>query len=288
MTTAPGTKRIDPRPLVRAVFSRDPYKVHRFWNTELMRKALDLAASHPPDAVHCQNFYTARYGKEISASRKVLYKENFETLLLERWAETASKPLLPALINIEKRRTLRFEMESCRWFDEVVTISNRDEKNLREAAREFPDTEKHLEDHLRTVLPSIQLDRYNAASMGEIPDPFPQDGRKRLLVTGSFNYLANVDGALWLTGEILPKLSGNKYSLWLVGQHPGPSRPEPSQPATRPCHWFSPRCPPVLPPCRPCPRSPSDRWGDPTEDSGGPGHGVPVGEHIRGMRRAVE
>jgi glycosyltransferase involved in cell wall biosynthesis len=223
VTTVPGTGRIDPRPLASAVFSRDLYKVHRFCNRRLMRKAAELATRHPPDAVHCQNFYTARYGKEILAHRKVLYKENFETLLLERWAETASKPLLPALINIEKRRTLRFEMESCLWFDEVVTISNRDEKNLREAARAFPDTEKHLKDHLRTVLPSIQLDYYDAASLGDIPDPFPQDGRKRLLVTGSFNYLANVDGALWLTGEVLPKLSGGEYSLWLVGQHPAPA-----------------------------------------------------------------
>jgi glycosyltransferase involved in cell wall biosynthesis len=114
-------------------------------------------------------------------------------------------------------------MESCLWFDEVVAISNRDEKNLREAARAFPDTEKHLKDHLRTVLPSIQLESYGAASMGDIPDPFPQDGRKRLLVTGSFNYLANVDGALWLTSEVIPKLPRDRYSLWLVGQHPDPS-----------------------------------------------------------------
>jgi len=223
VSTARAYGKLDVRPLWGAAFSKDPYKVHRFWSPRLMREAADLARRSPPDAVHCQNFYTARYGKEIPSPRKVLYKENFETLLLERWAETTSKPLLPTLIGIEKKRTLRFEMESCTWFDEVVTISQRDEKRLREASEGFPDTRRHFERHLRTVLPSIQIEYYDPQRVSGQPSPFPSDGRKHLIATGSFNYLANVDGALWFAREVLPQLPSAEFSFWLVGQQPDPA-----------------------------------------------------------------
>ena len=222
VVTAPAKKKLDIRPLTTAFFSDLPYKVHRFWNTELMRKSSRLAETHPPDAVHCQNFYTARYGREIPSTRKVLYKENFETRVLSRWKKNSSNPFLKGLIRIEGNRTLRFELKCASWFDEIACISKQDEKLFRQAAKEEEKTERHLDEHLRTIRPGIDLDFYNPERMGEAPNPFPDNDRKNLLVTGSFNYLANSDGSVWMAKEVFPRLPGDRFSLWFVGQRPGP------------------------------------------------------------------
>ncbi|MCA9434821.1 MAG: hypothetical protein KC978_03495, partial [Candidatus Omnitrophica bacterium] len=190
--TVAGTKRLDPGVMLSALGSKEPYKVHRFFKNERVEKARAITKDHPPDVIHCQNFYTAKYATTLDAPRKVLYKENFETLLLRRWAERAN-PLVKPLIRVEQKRTLDFELESCLWFDEVVTISSRDETNLKEAAKGRPEISHHLEDHLQTVLPSIRLKDYDPSKVDDLDSPFPDDGRRKLVFTGSFNYLANVE-----------------------------------------------------------------------------------------------
>ncbi|MCA9410191.1 MAG: glycosyltransferase [Candidatus Omnitrophica bacterium] len=217
--TVAGTKRLDPGVMLSALGSKEPYKVHRFFKNELVEKARAITKDHPPDVIHCQNFYTAKYATTLDAPRKVLYKENFETLLLRRWAERAN-PLVKPLIRVEQKRTLDFELESCLWFNEVATISSRDETNLREAAEGIPEISRYLNHHLQTILPSIRLKDYDPSKMDDLDSPFPDDGRRKLVFTGSFNYLANVEGAVWLFDEVYPLLPSDEYSLWFVGQHP--------------------------------------------------------------------
>lgn len=221
LSTAPGTKRLAPGPLLSAAISKNPYKVHRFWRPSLLAAAREIAKQSPPDAIHCQNFYTARYAKELEAPRKILYEENFEALLLDRWMERVTNPFLSKLIRMERKRTLEYEMESARWFDRMATISSADEQRFRAAAAEFPDTAKHFETSLRTVRPSIDSNYYNPKVLAEVPSPFPKnDERKHVVFTGSFNYLANVDGALWMAQKVTLRLPRDHYSLWLVGQRP--------------------------------------------------------------------
>jgi glycosyltransferase involved in cell wall biosynthesis len=221
--TVPGTKRVDVSVLGQSILSRYPYKVHRFARPALARKAAQVAEQHPPDAIHCQNFYTALYGRGLAAKRKVLYQENFETLLLMRWAEAAESRLLRKLIRVEKRRTLAFEMECPLWFDHLVTISDTDQEKYRDAAKAFPDTLRHLEGRLRTIRPSINLPYYDLEKAASLPNPFESSNRVNLAFTGMFGYEANVDGAVWMAKEVMPRLDQAKYSLWLAGQDPSPA-----------------------------------------------------------------
>lgn len=216
--TAPGARRLDLRALAGSLFSSDPYKVHRFFNRTLLKKARSLAEKQPPDAIHCQNFYTARYAHALSAPRKVLYEENFEALLLERWKSTAH-PLLRPLIGLEQRRTLRFEIESAHWFDEIAVISKRDEENLLAAASRANRVDS-LKGKIRTVLPSLRIPEGGFPNPSQFENPFPADGRRHLVFTGSFNYLANIEGAIWFCREVLPQLPENEFAVWFVGQHP--------------------------------------------------------------------
>lgn len=140
--------------------------------------------------------------------------------MLERWAETIGNPILQRLIEIERRRTLNFEMECPLWFDHLVTISSEDEIKYREASREFPETERHLETHLRTVRPSIDLTFYDLSQAATLPGPFPSTSRKNLVFSGTFAYEANADAACWMVKEVMPRLPEDAYSLWLVGNKP--------------------------------------------------------------------
>ncbi len=218
--TTPGTRRMDLPVLGKSFFSRYPYKVNRFARQQLARMASKVARQHPPDAIHCQNFYMALYGRDLYAKRKVLYQENFETLMLERWAGAATNPVLQRLIEIERRRTLHFEMECPLWFDHLVTISSEDEEKYREASKDFPETERHLSTRLRTVRPSIDLSFYDLGKAGALPSPYPSAPLKNLVFTGTFSYEANADAASWMVKEVLPRLPEDTYRLWLVGNNP--------------------------------------------------------------------
>lgn len=218
--TTRGTRRINLPVLGRSLFSSYPYKVNRFARRQLLRMAAQLARHHPPDAIHCQNFYTALYGRDLPARRKILYQENFETLILERWAMQTTNPLARKLIETECRRTLNFEMECPLWFDHLVTISSEDEIKYREASQAFPETERHLENHLRTVRPSINLSYYDPAQAGNWANPFPASPLKNLVFTGTFAYEANADAAVWMVKEVLPRLPSDKFNLWLIGNNP--------------------------------------------------------------------
>jgi len=220
VTTVPGSSRVQLASLTGAALSRDPYKVHRFWKPELAQRAETLAKESPPDAVHCQNFYMAKYARCFPEPRRVLYKENFETLILRRWAESATNPITRSLIRLEEARTLDFERRSTLWFDEVLMISPRDADNLRAAAEDNPKVRKHLEKRLQTVRPSIALDYYDPSLIEQAENPFAEDGRKPIVFTGTFDYQANVEGAIWMAKEVLPRLPKDRYCLWLVGSNP--------------------------------------------------------------------
>lgn len=218
--TAPGTSRIDIPVLGRSFFSRYPYKVHRFTSRELAQKAARAAEKHPPDVIHCQNFYMALYARDLAARCKVLYQENFETLLLERWCANAANPILRRMIQIEARRTRNFEMECPVWFDWLATISGADEMHYRQAAEMFPGTRDLIHSRIVTVRPGIDLSYYTTRQEQSLSNPFPPRAMKNLVFTGMFGYEANVDGAAWMVKEVMPLLERENLSLWLVGQKP--------------------------------------------------------------------
>jgi glycosyltransferase involved in cell wall biosynthesis len=244
--TVPGSWKLDLPVLVKSCFAPYPYKVQRFFRKALLTTARELARTQPPDVIHCQNFYTALYAKDLPARKKVLYHENFEALLLERWMETAPNPLFKRFIRIERDRTLRFEKESAAWFDHVVTISPTDESHYRTL---FQGIRNPV-----TIPPAIDLSFYDPQVVRNLPNPFPSGDYRNLVFTGTFSYLANVDAAVWMVENVLPIVNerypaSTPVRLWLVGANPHPRVKQlhhPPQvnvtgtvPDTRPYHYYA-------------------------------------------------
>lgn len=165
--------------LLRSCLSRRPYKALRFLNDDMRGYVSRLIRRERIEVVHAQNFYTTAYVRGDEPCLRVHYKENIEGLLLRRYAETVSNPLVAQLARLEARRTLSYELAGARKFHQILSISPVDSARLKEM-------EPGLRiDYQRT---GVDLDCYPV-----LPEP---DGSPTVLFTGSMSYHPNYNGII--------------------------------------------------------------------------------------------
>lgn len=193
--------------MARSLVGATPYKVHRFHNPEMEQHLRDLTSRERFDVIHCQNYYTAQYLRGDEDAARILYTENFETLILERFARTRRNPLKKALIMAEAARTRRYELDCCRKFHRILTISAIDCERFAEAcpARDF-----------RVQPAGVDLGHYT-------PRPAPPT-TNRIVFTGTLSYYPNADAVLWFAREVLPRVRQQAPGavFQIVGDAPGP------------------------------------------------------------------
>jgi glycosyltransferase involved in cell wall biosynthesis len=103
------------------------------------------------------------------------------------------------LIRRELAKARRAEAQAATAFDAVITVSAEDAAALGRPSVVIPN--------------GVDLARF-------VPRPLP--ARPRLVVTGSLNYLPNVDGTAWFVHEVLPRirLAVPDVTLEIVGRRP--------------------------------------------------------------------
>jgi glycosyltransferase involved in cell wall biosynthesis len=103
------------------------------------------------------------------------------------------------VIRRELAKARRAEAQAATAFDAVITVSDEDAAALGQPSVVIPN--------------GVDLARF-------IPRPLP--ARPRLVVTGSLNYLPNVDGTAWFVHEVLPRirLAVPDVTLEIVGRQP--------------------------------------------------------------------
>lgn len=173
--------------LLKSFFSKSPYKAHRFYSEELAEMLARLMGSVQFDVIHAQNFYMAQYINGHEKAKTIYYKENYEGLLLKRYAATLKNPVSRLFWRNEARKTTWYEIELAKRFDKVLCISSIDAERFRKKAPEI-DWE---------VLPAtIDLNVHRFS---------PQRGNSRdLLFLGMLNYFPNIDGAEFFVKEVMP------------------------------------------------------------------------------------
>ncbi len=206
LETFPAASRWSPSCLARAAFSLKPYKAHRFFNPDLAAWIARCMKDAPPDVIHCQNYYTAQYVTGREPCGRVLYKENFEALLLERFVRDAGHhPLLRLAALPEVVRTRRYEVAVCQRFHRVVMISETDRERF---ARQRPGAP------LSVLSPGIDLDAYRPSGVE------PKAGR--VVFTGAMDYFPNVSAVEFFCSEVWPEVRkvvpGAEF--YIVGQRP--------------------------------------------------------------------
>jgi glycosyltransferase involved in cell wall biosynthesis len=175
--------------MARSLFSRQPYKAIRFRNPDMAECVRQMCSSGRFDLIHAQNYYAAQYVPVNRTVKAVQYKENFESKILRRYAETRKNPLIRAGIRLQSERTRRFEIDLCRRFDRTLVISPVDLEEIRKEDPEVP---------IRYSPASIDTENYRPSD-----EPPETD---RLVYVGGLDYFPNYDGLLWFYREVFPDI----------------------------------------------------------------------------------
>lgn len=167
-------------PMLRSFVSTEPYKAHRFYNRQMAEFVQNLIEQKQIGVIHAQNFYTTKYVNPHWQGLKIHYKENVEGNVLLRYAKASSNPLKKVGLWMEGHRTRRFEINACKKFDHVLSISPLDRDTLNSLYPPLNVT------HQR---PGVDLDEY-PYKKEKVNDPVA-------VFTGTLSYYPNVDGVLY-------------------------------------------------------------------------------------------
>ena len=205
VTAFPANGKWSLKPLLKSMCSTAPYKAHRFWNREMAQYIQQLLQRQRFDVIHAQNFYTAAYINGSEPCFKVHYKENVEGNILLRYSEHSPNLLVKLAARLEGWRTKRYEINLCRRFDQILTISPDDREVLLHHDNTLPVS------HQR---PGVDLDAY--PFLDEPDDP------PSILFTGTMSYYPNVTGMLTFLRGSWPSIRAAlpKIECWIVGANP--------------------------------------------------------------------
>ncbi|MCG8469397.1 MAG: glycosyltransferase [Gemmatimonadetes bacterium] len=137
----------------------------------------------------------------------VLFQHNVEAEIWRRHAEVASDPIRTAYFRSQWRRTVAFERAVSQRFDRIVAVSRQDKQTFE---REYDLTD------VAVVETGVDIDFFRPTGRPIVP--------KRIVFTGSMDWLPNVDGMQWFVGEVFPAIKERHpdASLAIVGRDPGP------------------------------------------------------------------
>ncbi len=185
-----------------AFFSKKPFQVAYFYRYAHFRKIRRLLAEKQPDHIFCQLLRMAEYVKDYHHCPKTLDYMDALSKGMER--RTQTEPWYRNwFYRMEHKRLTVYERSLFDYFEHKVIISAQD--------RQFILHPKRDEIH---VIPNGVSEAFFTIT--------EQEKQYDLLFTGNFSYPPNVEAAVFLAKEILPKLRerGLDLSLLLSGASP--------------------------------------------------------------------
>ena len=147
----------------------------------------------------------------------VLFTHNVEAEIWRRHIDTASNPLMRALLVSQWRRMLAFEGGALDRFALILTVSETDRNTFD---RLYPS--RNREYH---VVPTGVDTTYFAPETAHGSTPAVAGAAQQLVFTGSMDWLPNEDGMLYFCRDILPRIRHAEpgVTLSIVGRSPTPA-----------------------------------------------------------------
>lgn len=157
----------------------------------------------------------------------VLFTHNVEAEIWRRHFETARQPLKRALLHGQWSRMLAFEHKALDHFDLVLTVSEKDRETFQKL---YPSPDRRYyvvptgvdTEYFSPGLPGPETQHRGGSHVA--PAHIARDDR-RLVFTGSMDWLPNEDGMLHFCHEILPLIRREEpdVTLSIVGRAPTPA-----------------------------------------------------------------
>ncbi len=188
------------RLLIQA-FGRRPFQVAYFFSPRLKRKLQDIIEVHRPDHVYCQLIRTAEYVREWDMDKTIDFQDSF-SLGLKRRAQAAPWYARP-LFWEEYQRVLAYENRMFSIFNKKAIISAADREHL-----------PHADKATVKVIPNgVDMDYFRPT----VSQPLIE-----LVFTGNMSYPPNINGAIYLVKQVMPKVwkSAPKTRLMIAGTSP--------------------------------------------------------------------
>jgi glycosyltransferase involved in cell wall biosynthesis len=173
---------------LRSLFSRTPYEPYRTYSRDMQRTIDRLFAGEPFDVVQLESTLVWPF-RFPAGTPIVLDEHNVDYETYARMREGTRSPVRKAFYLVEEGRVRRYEQEAWRRSSGLVLTSAREEEMAREAAPRTP----------TAVVPNgVDTDYFRPGS-GEVKP-------RTLVFNGVLDYRPNLDAALFLVDEVLPRV----------------------------------------------------------------------------------
>ncbi|WP_223649878.1 glycosyltransferase family 4 protein [Hymenobacter psoromatis] len=188
------------------LFSRRPYNIARFINSDVIGVLVPLIQTESFDVIQYEGTYVAWYhewldSEDLTPERAVsiLRAHNIEYVIWERLAQGEKNLAKRQYLNQLAARLRRFEKEYLWCFDGVAAITKEDIVRLRELGCPEP---------IALVPAAVEMASFQ-------PDPSIKPQPRTIFMIGSLNWLPNLEGLEWLLREVWPALHAELPDLEL-------------------------------------------------------------------------
>ncbi len=189
-----------------------PYFMEKYRSPQMQTEISRCLANSRPDVLVCDFLQASINLPDAVDVPTVLFQHNVEAMIWRRHADVASNRLKRAFMNIQWKRSVRYESETCNKFDSVVAVSKEDAEVFR---RDY---------QVPNVfdIPTGVDTEFFARRKEQIST------RPNIVFTGSMDWLPNNDGIGWFIKEILPSIRQQvpEVTLTVVGRDPLPELTE--------------------------------------------------------------
>lgn len=188
--------------LLTTIFGTKPLQVHYFYRKSIHRKIKAIIAQSKPKHIYCQLIRVAEYVKNEHLIPKTLDYMDALSKGMERRIQTESW-YKKWFYRLESKRLKQYERRIFDYFEHKTIISEQDRKLIY-----------HPDNQDIQIIPN-GIDQ----SFFEV---LPVEKDYDLVFTGNFSYAPNIEAAVCLAEEILPRLhkNGINCKLLLSGASP--------------------------------------------------------------------
>ena len=193
--------------LVLAHAVGQPFTLYNYHRKQMAGKIEELCQRNSYDALICDFLGPALNFAPAARKKAVLFQHNVEHVLWERQAQQEKRPWRKLVYAREYRLVKRYEEALCRDFRRVICVSGEDADVLR---KRFGLSDVY------SVETGVDIDYFTPSASPPMP--------RRLVFTGSMDWLPNIDAMTWFVEEIFPKVKQAvpEVELAIVGRNPSP------------------------------------------------------------------
>ena len=191
--------------MMRSLVTKRSFIITRDDSKEMKAVLKRLVEEHHFDTIHSDQLWMAQYAlaakgyaKQNRPPRVILDQHNTVYLIPERMQANTHNPFLKVGLGREATLLKQYETKTCKAFDHVVCVSEKDRPLLEKMV--FNSDAKA--DHTRPAFTTIPI----CIDPSETQPVLPLTNHPNLLFIGGMNWPPNAEGMGWFAREVMPRV----------------------------------------------------------------------------------